>query len=242
MQARKQSTPFEQALVDSILSEYRELPAEDELPYEFSPRFQRWAQKLLRKTRNPAWYYVNTTFKKVIITTIIISMLAITAMAVPAIREAIIDFFLTERETSYGITFDPEEAATAPDSIQTIYFPGFLPENFELIDSHYAPMQTYGIWHSADGQLISYVQNPIPENAASDNWIGIDAEGANRTSQIIGEYLVEIVWLEESYSLHWTDNAYVYSLELPNSLSQEVMLEIFSSIQPVHRDAIQNGG
>ena len=81
--------------------------------------------------------------------------------------------------------------------------------------------------------MIIYTQETIPDNATSDTWIGIDAEDATRTSQIIGEYLVEIVWLEESYSLHWTDNAYVYSLELPNSISQEVMVEIFNGIKPM---------
>ena len=242
MQARTPLTPFEHALVDSILSEYRELPAEDELPYEFSPGFQRWAHKLIRKTHNPAWYYVNTTFKKVIIAAIIISMLAITAMAVPAIREAIIDFFLTERETSYGITFNPEEAATSPKEIEIRCTPTMIPLGFEIIDNSVNTYSLSYLWMNGDGQLIYFTQETIPENATSDNWIGIDAEGATRTSQIIGEYLVEIVWLEESYSLHWTDNAYVYSLELPNSISQEVMLEIVSSIQPIHQDTNQTGG
>lgn len=233
MQAQKQLTPFEQALVDSILYEYRDLPSEDELPYEFSPKFQRRALKLLSKTRNPAWYYVNTTFKKVILVAIIICMLAVTAMAVPAIREAIIDFFFTEREESYGITFNPEEAATAPSSVERQHAPTHIPNGFNVLDQGCAEFSSYCFWADENGAVIIYTQETIPENATSDTWIGIDAEDATRTSQIIGEYLVEIVWLEESYSLHWTDNAYVYSLELPNSISQEVMVEIFNSIKPM---------
>ena len=82
----------------------------------------------------------------------------------------------------------------------------------------------------------------MKHNAFSDNWIGIDAEDVNRTTQIIGDFLVEIVWYDESYCLYWTDNAYIYSLELPNSITDEAMEEIFSSIQPIDQDAIQNGG
>ena len=59
---------------------------------------------------------------------------------------------------------------------------------------------------------------------------------------MIGEYLVEFVWYDESYGMFWTDNAYVYSLELPNSINDEAMVEIFSSIQPIEQDVIQNGG
>ena len=93
MQTHKQLTPFQQALVDSILSEYSSLPAEEDLQHEFSPQFQKWAQKMIHKTRNPAWYYVNTTFKKVLIAAVIICILAATAMAIPAVREKIIDIF-----------------------------------------------------------------------------------------------------------------------------------------------------
>ena len=78
--------------------------------------------------------------------------------------------------------------------------------------------------------------------ATSDTWIGIDAEDVTRSSRVIGEYLVEFVWYDESYGLFWTDNAYVYSLELPNSISEEVMTEIFSSILPIDQDTVQNGG
>lgn len=232
LQTHKQLTPFQQALVDSIISEYDNLPAEDELPYEFSPQFQKWAAKLIRKTRNPAWYYVNTTFKKVLIAAVILCILAATAMAIPAVREKIIDFFFTEHEERYGITFDPDAAAAAPRQIASVYTPTFVPDGYDLVDQNATEFSVYRLWLSTDGQLIYYTQDIIPENATSDNWIGIDAENAKQTSQIIGEYLVEIVWLEESYSLHWTDNAYVYSLELPNSISQETMAEIFSSIQP----------
>lgn len=82
----------------------------------------------------------------------------------------------------------------------------------------------------------------IAEPISWDNWIGIDAEDVNRSTQIIGEYLVEIVWYDESYCLYWTDNAYIYSLELPNSISEEVMIEIFSSIRPIDQDVNQSGG
>ena len=80
-------------MIDSILNEYQELPDENDLPNEFSSEFQIWSQKLIRKTHNPYWYYVNTTVKKVILIAIILSMMTMTALAVPSIREAIIRRF-----------------------------------------------------------------------------------------------------------------------------------------------------
>lgn len=242
MNNQKNLSPFEQAVIDSILNEYQELPDENDLPDEFSSEFQIWSQKLIRKTHNPYWYYVNTTVKKVILIAIILSMMTMTALAVPSIREAIIDFFFHNHGERYGITFNPEEAATAPETIETVMFPSFVPKDLLMVDQNFTTGIVYGFWTNDNSEIVRYTQTRIPRNATDDNWIGIDAEDVTRTTQIIGEYLVEIVWYDESYCLYWTDNAYIYSLELPNSISEEVMIEMFSSIQPIYQDATQNGG
>ena len=242
MSEQKKLTPFEQAVIDSILIEYTDIPDENEIINEFSFDFQSWSHKLIRKTQNPYWYYVNTTVKKVILIAIILSMMTMTAMAVPSIREAIIDFFFNNHGERYGINFNPEEAATAPESIEIVVFPSSIPEEYILVDQNCTTGIVYGFWTSKNAEMISYAQNRIPPNATSDTWIGIDAEDVTKTSQVIGEYLVEIVWYEKSYCLYWTDNAYIYSLELPNSISEEVMIEIFSSIRPIDQEATQNGG
>lgn len=235
-------TAFEQAVVDSILAEYTDLPDEDELNENASFVFQHWSIKLIKKTRNPYWYYVNTTVKKVILIAIIFSMLTVTAMAVPSIREAIIDFFFHNHGERYGITFDPIEAEKAPDEIEVAYSPVHLPDAYWLKDQITTAHFRYTVWVNDKGERICFSQDIIQTNATADSWIGIDAEDVTRTTQIIGEFLVEIVWYDESCCLYWTDNAYVYSLELPNSITNEAMVEIFSNIQPIEQDAIQNGG
>lgn len=206
MQAHKHLTIFEQAVVNSILREYENLLSEQDLPYEFSRKYQRWVNRLLQKTRISAWCYVNTAFKKAVIVAIIIGLLTITAMAVPAIRETIIGFFFTDRPDSYEITFDPEQAETAPDKIDSPLFPTVIDEAFILIDQSATQVSVNGLWINEEGAMSLFSQEIIPHDATSDTWVGIDAEGATRTRQIIGEYLVEILWLEESYSLHWTNN------------------------------------
>lgn len=235
-------TAFEQAVVDSILAEYKDLPDEDELNGNTSFDFQHWSIKLIKKTRNPYWYYVNTTAKKVILIAIIFSMLTMTAMAVPSIREAIIDFFFHNHGERYGITFDPVEAANAPDEIKVAYSPEVIPDDYWLEEQITTVHFQYVLWVNNIGERIWFSQAIIPSNATVDNWIGIDAEDVMRSTRVIGEYLVEFVWYDESYGMFWTDNAYVYSLELPNSITDEAMVEIFSSIQPIDQDATQNGG
>lgn len=241
MSKKKPLTVFEQAVIDSILVEYQNVPEEDELEIDFSTRFQIWSHRLIHKTRNPYWYYVNTTAKKIILIAVILSMLTMTALAVPAIREAIIDFFFHNHGERYGITFNPEEAENAPDILEVTYSPAFIPSGYDMIDEIHTTYSVGRFWIK-NSEMISFSQDIIQSNATNDNWTGIDAEDVTRTTQIIGEYLVEIVRYEESYCLYWTDNAYIYSLELPNSISEEVMIEIFSSIRPIDQDVNQSGG
>ena len=141
MSNKKPLTAFEQAVIDSILVEYQDIPEETELEIDFSTRFQIWSHRLMHKTRNPYWYYVNTTAKKIILVAVILSMLTMTALAVPAIREAIIDFFFHNHGERYGITFNPEEASTAPNEIEIRYFPINVPL---MRDLQYSVLMVYG--------------------------------------------------------------------------------------------------
>lgn len=235
MSKQKELTAFEQAVIDSILAEYKDLPDEDMLSENASIGFQHWSIRLINKTRSSCWYYVNTTVKKVILIAILFGLLTMTAMAVPSIREAVIDFFFHNHGERYGITFDPVEAATAPMQIEIVQFPTVLPEGYTLAEHNITSAMVHGIWADGEGSIICYLQYRLHENATSDTWIGIDAEDVSKTTHIIGEYLVEIVTSQEAYALYWTDNAYVYSLELPNSISEEIMIGIFNSIRPVEQ-------
>ena len=48
----------------------------------------------------------------------------------------------------------------------------------------------------------------------------------------MGDYLVEIIDGEENYKLVWTNNEYLFTLELPYSVSEEEMQKIFASWGP----------
>ena len=116
-------TPFERALIDATLEEYSDVPdCEDKIAIQLSDHFIRKTEKLNRKTVSKGWKYQNTVWKRVALIAILAAVLAASAMAIPAVREAIIKFFLHDEGTHYEVSFDPIQAASAPDSIaQHIY-------------------------------------------------------------------------------------------------------------------------
>ncbi len=219
------------ALVESVLEEHEAIPAEAEIEYTFSSAFQQRIEKLIRKSNTRTWYYINSPLKKAIIIAILIGLLTITAAAVPAIREAIIDFFVVEREPGvYGITFDPEQAATAPHQIETYYGPTDIPEEFIQIADEKTEAAVILMWMNDKAELICYNQHFIPRNATCTDWIGINSENTIRESQIINGYLVEIIYSIEYNTYVWTDNTYIYYVETTNTIPFEVFENLLVSM------------
>lgn len=231
MMKHRNLTPFQQALLDAVLNEDRDALEEKE-PVAFSEDFMRRMNKLVKQTKGTLSFKTKRVLRNILIAAIIVSLLAGTVMAIPAIREAIIDFFLQVKDDRVGITFNPEEAATAPNEIKTTYTITDIPEEYEEVVRDVFPDEACIWWVNSDDQWITYTQYLIPENATAEKWFMLEIPMDNKEQLVIADYLVEIVRSEGFYHLVWTNNEYVFVLELPDTINDETMQKIFKSWQP----------
>ena len=225
------------ALLECALDRYQHVPQEHEISYTFSKRFEKAGRLLIKKTK-PHQHQHSANFgsrslRVAIAVAILLALLSLTAMAVPAIREALIAFFLSEREDSYGITFDPEQAATAPQGVQTYRTPQYIPDGYELILDDKSMAAVVVAWMNNQGQLITYNQVSLPLDATRDNWIGFNSEGAERLTINLCGYQVEILQYVNDYIAIWTDNEYLYYMDMENTVSFDALEQIISSIIPI---------
>ena len=220
-------TPFQRALVDSVLQEYDAILSRTP---EMTPsaKFEQWGQDEICKHKRT--HTVGGVLKGILIAAIIMALLAISAMAIPAVREAIIDFFLQEHADHYGITFDPDEAATAPSRIENQYHISYTPEEYVLVAEDVSLAGVSVFWMAEDGRYISFTQWII-QKGTEDDVLGLD-NGGERTSIIIDGYWVEIIIQEETRKLVWTNNEYYFVLEVPCDMPQEEIDKIFTSWGP----------
>lgn len=225
-------TPFQKALLDSVLMEHEDVMEECE-PVVFSKQFLAKSKKLIKQTRGVLSYSFKRSFRIALIAALIVVLLAGCAMAIPVVREAVIDFFLQIDDERVGITFDPQEAANAPKTIETIYTLSEIPPGYELAASELLSAQAYSWWVNDQDQWISYYQFTISENATEDNWIAMELPEMGREAKVIGDYLVEIIRSEGFYHLIWTNNEYVFVLELPDTIDDDTTLKTFMSWQEV---------
>lgn len=224
---------FQRALTASVLEEYGQIPDEKTDESRFSPGFRAWAAKTIRKTQNRSWYYVNTTAKKAILIAIIVGLLAVTAMAIPAVRKKAVGFFVHEHEERYGITFEPEDVADAPKEIEVVYCPSTIPEGYWVCDQIITPIGASFWWENADGVRLRFAQRMIPTDPTNDQWIGIDSEGVEKTEVLVGEYTVTLFTDVDFRIAAWTDGSYFYMLNVDPSISLETMEKIILSVEPL---------
>ena len=227
-------TVFQKALLQSVLDEYSDLAEESALEDTFTDSFREWANDFIKK-QTPQKIRMRRILRVSLIAAVLVVLLAGTAMAIPAVREVIIDYFFTNHEERYGITFDPEAAATAPDEIKETYILGYIPSGFDLIVEDKIVVSASFWWMDKDGRMIIFKQDVIPDDPTDDSWIGIDIEDSSKEMALIGDYRVDIIRMEESYLLVWTNNAYFFTLQLPNSIDDETMREIFLSWKPAEQ-------
>lgn len=228
MMKHRNLTPFQQALLDAVLNEDRDaLEIKD--PVAFSEDFMRRMNKLVKRTKGTLSFKTKRVLRNVLIAAIIISMLVGTVMAIPAIREAVIDFFLQVENDRVGITFNPEEAATAPNEIETTYTITDIPEGYEEVVRDIFPDEACIWWVNTNDQWITYTQYLIPETATAENWFMLEIPMDNKEQRVISDYLVEIIRSEGFYHLVWTNNKYAFVLELPDVIDDEMMVKIFMS-------------
>ena len=231
MQNKKVLSEFQSALLDATLDDFSDIPHEDDINIEMSANFLTNADALIANSKRQSLHTVNLTLKRLILIAAIISMLATTAMAIPAVREAIIDFFFTNHSDHYGITFDSNEASNAPNMIVDAYGPTYIPNGFELALEDVSQAGVAFWYVNEQDQWICFTQYVIPPDATDDSWFGVNAEETQRQSLLLDGYLVEEIQSRSVYFWFWTDNTYLYSLEITNGIPQEVTEQVFRSIQ-----------
>ena len=206
-----------EALVRVALYQLQSVPAEAEIDYTFSQRFQEKIRRITKKSEKAAWRVWQTPVKRTVLIAILITiMLVAVACATPAIRNAVIDFFFVEDETAYGIAFDTYDVANAPHTIENVYVPTLELEGYALVLKEYDDVGVEYTWINEQDEYINYRQSLIHQSATDSAWIGIDAEGAKRTTKNINGYLVQILSneLDFQYVAVWTDNRYIYKVDI----------------------------
>lgn len=224
---KKEYTPFQRAILDSVLEDYKKLMA-DAPEIAFSPITENQAEEKRNRRNVPP--VGRRIARAVLIGAIIVALLAASVMAIPALREKVVALFLREGGDSYGITFDPQAAAIAPTEIEQEYDITYLPDDCVLLSYSSSSITVKKVWVNSGGEQLMFSQWTISKQQM-DIQFGVDT-GSSRETVLMRDYFVNIITNVEYRELIWTDNSYCYMLEIPTSVSWEEVEKIFASWGP----------
>lgn len=218
-----ENTPFRKALLDSTLEEFSQVPGEHELPDIFSPQFEESCQKLLGKSESAVVYHLSRTVRRAVLLAAILAASVITAFAVPELRENILS-----AQISYEYSFDPMLAASAPESVETVYLPAYVPQGFiqerKLIHEQWVTC----LWRSDSDTYITFDQYPIPKRADS---VLSSEDAAYEIIELDGYEVFRIQ--SSAIKYYWTDNEYFYTLIFSPNIPEQEHKNVFYSITAV---------
>lgn len=216
-----------EAFREAARREFAMVPAESELDYVFSDRFERRMRRMIRAEAHGYWNLINTTAKRVAIAAAIILMLLSTAMAIKPVRERVIKFFIEVYEEYFEIRFGEEEKDDIDPTPRPMvrYTLTELPEGYEEVRFDRLEHVFWTRWRNQDGSELSLTQE------TGTHEIIVDDNGSE-IGHIEHQYLEIVCHQHKGTNVFvWEQDQYVFKLTVYSSLEIEEVIKIIDSLK-----------
>lgn len=239
MKKRTLST-FEQTLVDCVLEEFKDVPAEDQIDMTFSPAFEAKAQELIRKSERNHWSSGKVFLRKVALVALIAGLLLLTACSIRLIWENLISYEIVDDGRGYRFYYDSEDIANRPEFIETVYCPTYSPKGYSEVHRDYGPGLVTIFWMNDAGQYISFTQGTLPDDPGVDYRGSFSSEGTETEWITINHCEILRIEDKDCISYIWVTNEYEFNIICHKPISDEEITKVFDSIR-IDEDAVIYG-
>ncbi len=205
---------FVKAFLEAEGLDNAEIPSEDEIQWEFSEKFIKSMDRLVKKNNRIKFSTRRTVAKSLLAAIIAIIVLFTGLMSVAATRKPIIEFVKKVLSQFNEITLS-ENTIPPVETIQTEYTLTNLPEGYEISEYEKSDIGVFVVWVNESGEKIIFIQNILDSNVSIDN------EHEYRELEINGlnAYLIED---EYSSELRWSDGYYCFTIKVPSSIKNDI--------------------
>lgn len=183
--------------------------------FEFSEKFDKKMKKLIAKESRISFNH-RKRISRALIAAIIATVIMFTGlMSVSASRQKIIEFIETIFPQYTQVELS-EESAPTPDTIETAYTLGYVPDGYELEQYNQDEVSVFAIWKNDNGDEIAFWEDILDENFSLDN------EHEFETINING---LNVYIISDNYTcvIKWTDLVYSYTISVPIDEKDELI-------------------
>lgn len=223
---------FCRALLDATLVDYEDVLADQSV--DFSPAFTRKTKRLLHKNYADKQIARKFPVKRIVLIAAILSLFVISVVAEPVTYEEDWIVLVDENGNSINrikLSIPYENSSKAPDKLEQLYIPTYLPEGFMLESKNINETRIRYQWKDANNDYIIFSQSVL--------------QGEHLIPLITSDYAYEVITINNNDILRivsydviyvWTDGMYLYRFDfyancrLPNEDEQIRVLQSFNEI------------
>ena len=219
---------LKEAIGRTLIPEYHQIMEEASDDYEFSPRFQKRMDKLIRRRRKPYYRFINTAGKRVaVIALAFLTISFTTVMSVEALRTPFLDFimsFFSNRSEVRGI----DDSGDYPKTIENDYVITYDLSEYN-IDSDERSDSEHKLYYSKSNEVICFCQSIV--NGYRYNF---NTENANIEHIDINGYDA-IGFLDNNgyYTLVWNNGEYI--IDIGSDIGKNALIMMAKSVQKVEK-------
>lgn len=224
---KKPLSPFQQALLDAQLEQWKDVPSEKEIEIPLSPEFEEKGNELLRGAKPRKTWHNNAGIRRMAFVAAVLTILIVNTLAIPSIREGLARFFIVDSSDTYPFDFDDAFIASAPPKIEKVYKPAYIPEGFReesIINSQWVVY----MWHGGGGKMITFGQYPLSNESVQPQQG--DGELQEEPFRMNG-HKVYSMRSDSSRMYFWTDNTYFYRLVCSDSVPTDESNKMLNNIK-----------
>lgn len=212
---------FIKAFLEAERLDNSKLKSEDEIEWDFSEKFEKSMNKLIRKN-NHIKLSTRRNIKKGLLAAIVAIIVTFTGlMSVSATRIPFIEFVKKIFPQFNEITLS-EESTPPVDKIEKEYTLTNLPDGFEIKEYQKDDLVVMSKWENPTGEEIVLFQEILDPN------LSIDTEHNFRELDING-FEAYLMIAESNSVLSWTNGYYWFTLNVPNDL-QKIIINLAENI------------
>lgn len=199
------------------------LPKEEELSHDFSKRFQKRMNKLIRKEKRTPFMqsFISYGKRAAVIFLVVISISFVTTMSVEAYRVRFFQVITEVWEEFTSIIFKSEENTN--DKILVAIIPEYVPEGFSILEEDVNDYVNTIIYIDEHNTEIFYEQSII-----SNKEIILDTEDINVKKIELENQIINYFSNKGVNQIYWNDDIYTFTL-----ISDVDLEELFKMIESI---------
>lgn len=212
---------FIRAFLEAEALDNAKLKSEDEIEWDFSTKFEKSMEKLIKKN-NTIKISTRRNIRKGLLAAIVAIIVLFTGlMSVTATRTPFIEFIKKVFSQYNEITLS-ENSMSPVERIETEYTLTDLPDDFEMTEYQKDDLVVMSKWENQTGEEIVLFQEILDPN------LSIDTEHNFQELNING-FEAYLMIAENNSVLSWTNGYYWFTLNVPNDL-QKIIIDLAENI------------